>query len=51
MKSILITGAKGFIGKNLIKEFNNKYKIYGLDRNNGDLKLKNTLLHLVLEFI
>ena len=40
MKSILITGAKGFIGKNLIKEFNNKYKIYGLDRNNGDLKLK-----------
>lgn len=52
MKSILITGANGFIGKNLIKEFNNKYKIYCLDKNNCDLKIKkkfptvNVVIHL-----
>ena len=40
MKSILITGSKGFIGTNLIKEFNKKYKIYCLDKNNCDLKIK-----------
>ena len=52
MKSILITGANGFIGKNLIKEFKNKYKIYCLDKNNCDLKIKkkfpavNIVIHL-----
>ncbi len=40
MKSILITGSNGFIGKNLIKEFNGKYKLYCFDRKNCDLKLK-----------
>ncbi len=40
MKSILITGSRGFIGRNLIKEFNKKYKIYNLDRNNCDLRTK-----------
>ena len=42
-KSILITGAKGFIGKNLIKEFKNKYKIFCLDKNNCDLKIKKKI--------
>ena len=40
MKSILITGSNGFIGKNLIREFNGKYKLYCMDRKNCDLKLK-----------
>ena len=40
MKSILITGSNGFIGKNLIKEFNNKYKLYCFDKETCDLKLK-----------
>ena len=40
MKSVLITGSSGFIGKNLIKEFNGKYKLYCFDRKNCDLKLK-----------
>tara|TARA_B100000787_G_scaffold99576_1_gene73515 strand:- start:1387 stop:2247 length:861 start_codon:yes stop_codon:yes gene_type:complete len=40
LKSILITGSQGFIGNNLVKEFKKKYKIYGLDRNNCDLKKK-----------
>ena len=52
MKSILITGANGFIGTNLIKEFKNKYKIFCLDKNNCDLKIKkkfpnvNVVIHL-----
>ncbi len=40
MKSILITGSNGFIGKNLIREFNGRYKLYCLDRKDCDLKLK-----------
>ena len=40
MKSILITGSKGFIGKNLIKRIKSKYKIYEYDRNKVDLKIK-----------
>lgn len=40
MKSILITGSKGFIGKNLIKRIKSKYKIYEYDRNKADLKIK-----------
>ena len=40
MKSILITGSNGFIGKNLIKLLKSKYKIFSLDRKNGDLKTK-----------
>ena len=40
MKSVLITGSSGFIGKNLIKEFNGKYKLYCFDKENCDLKLK-----------
>ena len=40
MKSILITGSDGFIGRNLIKQINKKYKIYELDRKNCDLKYK-----------
>ena len=40
MKSILITGSNGFIGKNLIKLLRGKYKIFSLDRKNGDLKIK-----------
>ena len=40
MKSILITGSRGFIGKNLIKRIKSKYKIYEYDRNKIDLKYK-----------
>ena len=40
MKSILVTGSKGFIGSHLIDELNNKYKIFCLDKNNSDLKVK-----------
>ena len=44
MKKILITGASGFIGKNLIKSLSKKnYKIAVLDRSapNNSNKLKN----------
>lgn len=40
MKSILITGARGFIGSHLVDKLKNKYKISCLDRNNSDLKVK-----------
>ncbi len=40
MKSILVTGSRGFIGSHLIDELNNKYKIFCLDKNNSDLKVK-----------
>ena len=40
MKSILITGARGFIGSHLVDKLKNKYKISSLDRNNSDLKVK-----------
>ena len=40
MKSILITGSRGFIGRNLIKELYKKYKIYELDKNNCNLRSK-----------
>lgn len=32
MKKVLITGANGFIGSNLIKNLGNKYEFYGMDR-------------------
>ena len=40
LKSILITGSKGFIGKNLIKILKKKYKVHSLDKHNCDLKVK-----------
>jgi nucleoside-diphosphate-sugar epimerase len=40
MKSILITGARGFIGSHLVDKLKNKYKISCLDKNNSDLKVK-----------
>lgn len=32
MKKVLITGANGFIGSNLIKSLGDKYEFYGMDR-------------------
>ena len=42
MKNILITGSKGFIGKNLVDELNSKYKIFKFDEEDlqGDWKQK-----------
>ena len=42
MKSILLTGSTGFIGKNLITSLDKKYKIFVLKRKNSKkLKSKN----------
>ena len=40
MKKILITGSGGFIGRNLIKLLEKKYKLFCFDRKQGDLKKK-----------
>jgi UDP-glucose 4-epimerase len=41
LKKILITGSGGFIGRNLIKLLEKKYKLFCFDRKQGDLKKKN----------
>ena len=40
MKSILLTGSEGFIGKNLTKLLKKDYKLFKLDKHNCDLKYK-----------
>lgn len=52
MKKILITGAEGFIGKNLIEKIGDKYLILSFDKNNSiaDLeeliKMADVIVHL-----
>lgn len=50
-KTLLITGAAGFIGFNLIKKIINKYQIIGLDNINNyyDINLKKERLKLLQE--
>lgn len=40
MKTVIITGANGFIGSNLVRELlNNDYKVYALDRKDNSFNL------------
>jgi len=44
---IIITGASGFIGKNLIERFHNKYLFYTFDRKNSfKIKDEEVVIHL-----
>lgn len=44
---IIITGASGFIGKNLIERFHNKYLFYKFDRKNSfKIKDEEVVIHL-----
>lgn len=46
-KTILITGANGFIGKNLLSFLiESQFEVIGLDRKNGDVTDRNTFNHL-----
>jgi len=47
MKTILITGAKGFIGRSIIQELNNQHNIIGLDSVDGhDLTNIKSFAHI-----
>lgn len=52
MKKILITGAEGFIGKNLIEKMGDKYQILSFDKNNTLaeleelIKIADAIVHL-----
>lgn len=55
MKTILVTGAAGFIGSNLVKKLfkeNPEYKVIGVDNMNDyyDVRLKEQRLNELLEF-
>ncbi len=52
MKSIIITGASGFIGKNLIELLKDKYEIICFDRENGkDVAKKEDFENLKADYV
>ena len=56
MKTILVTGAAGFIGSNLVKKLfkeNREYKVIGVDNMNDyyDVRLKEQRLNELLEYV
>ena len=46
MKSIFLTGSSGFVGKNLISRFKNKYEIFRFKRNSKININQNIVIHL-----
>ena len=43
MKTVIVTGAAGFVGQNLIQELKQSYKIIAIDKHKTNLKLLKQL--------